>query len=109
MALVQSDSNCPDLSDWLKRATSGSKSQGAPSFNSLPGMQSGPQALEGSMELRALSTSSSLNNMSSIYSVLLPGTDSLRKRQSMDRDRRMENGNGERNRERNIGQVQVKD
>ena len=27
----------------------------------------------------------------------------------MDRDRRMENGNGERNRERNIGQVQVKD
>ena len=27
----------------------------------------------------------------------------------MDRDRRMENGNGQRNRERNIGQVQVQD
>ena len=27
----------------------------------------------------------------------------------MDRDRRMENGNGQRNRERNIGQVQLQD
>ena len=52
MAQVQSDGNCPDWSDWLKRPTSGSESQGAPSFNSLPGIQSGPQALEGSMRLR---------------------------------------------------------
>ena len=52
MAQVQSDGNCPDWSDWLKRATSGSESQGAPSFNSLPGIQSGTQALEGSMRLR---------------------------------------------------------
>ena len=38
LAQVQSDGNCPDWSDWLKRATSGSESQGAPSLNSLPGI-----------------------------------------------------------------------
>ena len=43
---VQSDGNCPDWSDWLKKVTNGSESQGAPSLNSLPGIQSGPQALE---------------------------------------------------------------
>ena len=65
------------LSDRLKRATSGSESQGAPSFKSLPGTQSGPQALEGSMRDRALYTSSSLNDMFSTCSVLLLNSNSL--------------------------------
>ena len=49
LALIRSVSNSPVFSDRLKRATSGSESQGAPSFKSQPGTQSWPQDLEGSV------------------------------------------------------------
>ena len=57
-AEIQSLGNCLQLIDWLKIIVNGSDSWNAPSFNSRPGIPSGPLAFEVSILLNSLCTSS---------------------------------------------------
>ena len=56
----QSQGSLPWLMDMLNRSARGCARWTAPSFSSLPGIQSGPDDLEGSIDFRILRVSSSL-------------------------------------------------